>query len=422
MINAVRPGALTRRAFVGGAGAGVMAGCASADPHRLTLWAMSIQGENVPRVLPAFEHATGIKVDVQALPWTAAHEKLLTAYAGGSLPDVLMVRGEWMAELAMLGALAPVSAAAGLMGDQFPPVLAIASVGGRAYGVPWIVDSWVQYYRRDLLADLGYEAPPTRWDDWLTMARARRRRHPDRFTTLMLLDWPEPLINFAIGTGEPPLRDRNARGNFRSPGFGAALAFYKQQFDERLAPAIVGTQVGDSLASFAAGEFAILPSTAETVGDLGRRAAALPRARWSVARTPGPAGPARTFVAGSSLAVSSTAHAPDHAWALVQHLCAPQTQIGLHAITGDLPSRPSAWAAPALGRDPVAAVFGGALAEGVAPPLVPEWQRIITQVQGVAERMVRGQFTVDAAAREMDVVVDRLLAKRRWLLDRGRIA
>ena len=79
-------------------------------------------------------------------------------------------------------------------------------------------------------------------------------------------------------------------------------------------------------------------------------------------------------------------------------------------------------AAPALARDPVAGVFAAALAHGVAPPPVPEWQRIITQVQSVAERMVRGEFTVDTAAREMDTVVDRLLAKRRWLLDRGRIA
>ena len=41
-------------------------------------------------------------------------------------------------------------------------------------------------------------------------------------------------------------------------------------------------------------------------------------------------------------------------------------------------------------------------------------------MQIVAERMVRGEFTVDAAAAEIDVRADRLLEKRRWMLERGR--
>ena len=53
----------------------------------LSLWAMSYEGDYSPMLMPAFTRATGITVDVQSLPWTAAHEKLLTAFAGGSLPD-----------------------------------------------------------------------------------------------------------------------------------------------------------------------------------------------------------------------------------------------------------------------------------------------------------------------------------------------
>jgi multiple sugar transport system substrate-binding protein len=34
--------------------------------------------------------------------------------------------------------------------------------------------------------------------------------------------------------------------------------------------------------------------------------------------------------------------------------------------------------------------------------------------------MVRGEYSVDAAAAEMDVRADRLLEKRRWMLERGR--
>ena len=62
------------------------------------------------------------------------------------------------------------------------------------------------------------------------------------------------------------------------------------------------------------------------------------------------------------------------------------------------------------------------LDRATAVPKVPEWERIVTEMQVVAERMVRGQFSVNQAAREIDVRADRLLEKRRWMLDKGRTA
>jgi multiple sugar transport system substrate-binding protein len=41
-------------------------------------------------------------------------------------------------------------------------------------------------------------------------------------------------------------------------------------------------------------------------------------------------------------------------------------------------------------------------------------------MQIVAERMVRGSYTPHAAAAEIDRRADRLLKKRRWMLERGR--
>ena len=54
-----------------------------------------------------------------------------------------------------------------------------------------------------------------------------------------------------------------------------------------------------------------------------------------------------------------------------------------------------------------------------ALPKVPEWERIVSEMQVVAERMVRGQYSVDEAAAEIDRRADRLLEKRRWMLGKG---
>ena len=51
---------------------------------------------------------------------------------------------------------------------------------------------------------------------------------------------------------------------------------------------------------------------------------------------------------------------------------------------------------------------------------MPEWERIVTEMQIIAERMVRGEYTPEAAAAEIDRRADRLLEKRRWMMEQGR--
>lgn len=414
---------ISRRAALGlAAGAGLAACGRARGDARLTWWAMGNTGENSPVLLPPFERATGIRVDVQTIPWTGGHEKLLTGFAGNSLPDVMMVNSYWLPELALIGAIVPPPPGSALLRDQFPGALASVRVGGQAVAAPWTADSWVQFYRRDLLAEVGYSAPPTDRAEWTRMARAIKRRHPDRYATIHLLDWPEPLFAFAAQQGEPFLRDRDGRGNFSSAGFRAALGFYKSIYDERWSPVVTGAEAGDNYLNLRRGWFAILPSDAVTIGDLRRRTAMLPRSIWSAVATPGPHGAGAAMARSASLAVSRHARDPQAAWQLVDYLCGANLQQRIYAITGDLPTRPSAWATPELADDPVAAVFADQIARGVAPPAVPEWERIVTEVQLVAEHMVRGEYGVDAATVEMDKRVDRILEKRRWLLTKGRIA
>ena len=104
----------------------------------------------------------------------------------------------------------------------------------------------------------------------------------------------------------------------------------------------------------------------------------------------------------------------------MSYLSGAATQRRAYDITGDLPTRPAVWAGDSLAHDPVGRVFAEQIAHSVAPPAVPEWERIVGEMQLVAEHMVRGDIGVDAAAAELDRRVDRILAKRRWLLEQGR--
>ena len=51
-------------------------------------------------------------------------------------------------------------------------------------------------------------------------------------------------------------------------------------------------------------------------------------------------------------------------------------------------------------------------------PKVPEWERIATELRIVTEQVVRGELPAEGVAEELDARADRILEKRRWMLDR----
>src|SRR5438067_234834 len=88
-------------------------------------WAMGREGEVVQRLVPEFERRVpGVRVRIQQIPWSAAHEKLLTAYVGDAMPDVMQLGNTWLPELVVLGAITPldarIAASASIHSDAYP--------------------------------------------------------------------------------------------------------------------------------------------------------------------------------------------------------------------------------------------------------------------------------------------------------------
>lgn len=410
---------LTRRGAL--VGATSLAACMREDDgNTIRFWAMGNEAARVPEVLGPFQARTGLSVRVQALPWTAAHERLLTAYAGNALPDVAQVGNTWVSEMTAIGALRPVDADEQL-DDNFPGVLDTNRIGERYYALPWYVDTRLLFYRTDMLARAGYETVPHDWTAWkASMHAVKRIAGEGNFAILLPLNEFEQLLTLGLQQEEPLLREGGSRGNFSNPGFVAALEFYKSLFDEGLAPIASATQISNVWNEFSRGFFSYYFSGPWSIGDFQRRLAPEYQDKWATAEMPGPSGLGASAPGGSSLVVFRDARSPEAAWALVRHLLDPETQVQFHAITGDLPARVSAWRAPALANNPYVATFGRQLQRAKPVPKVPEWERIVTEMQVVAERMVRGEYQPAAAAREIDRRADALLEKRRWMLERGR--
>jgi multiple sugar transport system substrate-binding protein len=142
----------------------------------------------IAQLLPEFERANpGIRVSVQNLPWTAAHEKLLTAFAGDALPDLCQLGNTWVAEFTALGGLealdARVAASRDIaQSDYFEGIWDTNRIDGVLRGVPWYVDTRLLFYRTDLVRRAGFDHAPRSWEEWSSvMAAIKRDVGPERY-------------------------------------------------------------------------------------------------------------------------------------------------------------------------------------------------------------------------------------------------
>jgi Bacterial extracellular solute-binding protein len=109
------PGAQRRRLGLTAAAAGAaiampaLLGCSRASaPQPIRFWAMGREGEVLDELLaPLSREAPDLNWRIERIPWSAAHEKLLTAFAGDATPDIAQLGNTWIAEMAAIGALEP---------------------------------------------------------------------------------------------------------------------------------------------------------------------------------------------------------------------------------------------------------------------------------------------------------------------------
>ena len=201
---------------------------ARATARALRFWAMGREGEVVGELLARLSSASTrrSRVRVEKLPWTAAHEKLLTAFAGDATPDMAQLGNTWIAELAALGALEPLQRrgldAAGIAPrDYFDGIWHTNQVDGHV-----VRRAVVRRHAAAVLSPRPLRARRHHIDARQTGPASCRRStrcsapaspHP----LLLPLNEFEPLLALALQQDDPLLRDGGRYGNFRSAGLSA---------------------------------------------------------------------------------------------------------------------------------------------------------------------------------------------------------
>lgn len=402
----------------------LLAGCSQRTDSATVIrfWAMGREAEVVAGFVREFERDNpGIRVDIQNIPMSAAHEKLLTAFAADGLPDICQLGNTWIPEFAALGVLEPLQARVDASAvideaDYFPGIWDTSVIDGELLGVPWYVDTRLLFYRKDILAAAGFDTPPTTWAEFeRAMAAIKRNVGPERYAILLPLNEFEQQLSFALQQPDPLLRDGNDFGNFESPGSRRALAFYANMFEQGWAPKMSETQISNVWDEFFNGFYAFYLSGPWNIREFRMREPAALAGKWGTMALPGPDGPGAGIAGGSSLVLFKGSEHHHASWKLIEFLSRPDIQQRFHAEIGNLPPRRSTWEHPALAGDELARAFRDQLERVKPTPAVLEWERIVQEMRLATERVVRGGQPQDEALAQLDARVDEILEKRRWI-------
>jgi len=395
----------------------------------INFWAMGAEGESVRKLLPEFEKEhPDIRINIQMIPWNAAQEKLITAYAGNNTPDACQLGNTWIPQFAALEAIENldsfITKSKSVSKENFfEGIWETNRIGESIYGIPWYVDTRVLFYRKDILKSAGYSDPPKDWEELYDASKKIKglyKKGEEKYAIYIPTNEWANFVIFGLQLGAPILKNENSYGDFSGKKFKEAFDYLIRFHKEDLSPIGI-TQVtniyqalADSfVAMYISGPWHVPEFKKWMTGDL--------KDKWSTAPLPGPHDSIGLSLAGgSSTVIFKDSENKEEVWKFIEFLSRPRTQAELYKLVNDLPAVKSAWEDSTLQNDEYLNAFYLQLHHVIPTPKIPEWEQIVfSKLQNYIEIGARGSMTSEEALKTLDREVNQVLEKRRWLLGKN---
>lgn len=399
------------------------AGSGSAPQNStLTVWLMS---GSAPSTLTdalnkEFQAAhPGVTVNYQVQAWDGIQQKLTTALAGGTPPDVIEIGNTQTPAFASQGVLTDLTDSVNTFnGPQWLAGLkASGQFDGKTYGVPFYAANREVLYRKDMFTEAGIAAPPTSDAEWLAdIAKLKTKFGSDAgFQPLYLPgQYWYTLLSFIWDNGGDvaTANGTSFKATLDSAGSQAGLAFYKQLVDTSgtTAPKDADEETPPEAGIYAGGKVAMFIGTpgevataAKTDPSLTAKTGAFPIPSKTAGQT------APVFLGGSNLSIPVNSKNADLAKAYVALLSSAKYQTQL-AAAGVVPG--TSTDVSALNSDPLASVMATASKNGRAVPASPKWGDVESGQNPLKDMLtayLTGKKTLQQATSDADAALDKLI-------------
>lgn len=371
--------ALTGTACGGGSSS---TGASNSSPKTLTYWAsnqgasLDIDKQVLTPELKKFEQQTGIKVNLEVVPWSDLLNRILAATASGQGPDVLNIGNTWSASLQATGALLPFDSAtfAKIGGaDRFmPATIASAGAAGQSpAAVPLYSMAYGLYYDKKLFQAAGIANPPTTWDE--LVADGKKLTTGSQYGLAIEGGNVSENVHNVFTLGQQHgtgFFDAAGKPQFDSPAAVAAVKQYVDFIaaDKIAAPGDAEYAANQSVTDFATGKAAMLMWQAAGAN---LKSHGMNPDDFGVVPVPVPPGATgamatSSMVAGINLVVFKNTKNLDGALNFVKFMTSTDESTLLNKAYGSIPPVKDAQSDPAFGT-PELKTIAGVLANSAAP-------------------------------------------------------
>jgi multiple sugar transport system substrate-binding protein len=364
-------------------------------------------------VIPGFEKAhPNIKVQQVAVPYDSLHQKLLTATAGGTLPDVVRSDIIWVPELANLGVLQSLDTQMkdfrALAKVAFPGALATNAWKGHYYGLPLDTNTRVLMYNAQALQKAGVTAPPKTWGQLEVLANKLKGSDVAAFADGGTSGWS---ILPWIWSGGGSLTNKQltkATGYLNSPKSVAAVQFWvnlHRQGAAKFGNVDGGAQTSDGLAT--AKYATILDGPWMFPIFQGQ----YPEFKLQTALVPaGPGGKSISVVGGEDVVMTKSSSHKAEAAEFIRYLLSKpaqtaMAQVGQMSIRKDLKAQLTK-------IHPYYGVFVDQLATARPRTPHPAWPKMDTVIDTYVAKAIKGDMSVKDALTQAASEIDALLAQK----------
>ncbi|SDG50395.1 carbohydrate ABC transporter substrate-binding protein, CUT1 family [Fontibacillus panacisegetis] len=398
----------------------IVAGCGSSNAgtneasganKTLKVWFMG-EADSVKPIAQMYEEKNpGIKVEVQAIPWDTAHDKLLTAVASKNGPDVVQMGTTWIPEFAAAGALLDMSSYI----TQYPELksenffdgaIQTTQYDGKTVGIPWYVETRALFYRTDLLADVGYPEGPKTWEELKDASQKLvAKGGADHYAMPIDAKDQNYLSMFAWQSGSDII-DANRQPEFNQPEYVESVNFLKSFYDEKLVP--VGTDL-DTFAAFKDGTLPMFISGPWMVQGVMDKAPEI-AGKWTVKTLPSNKN-SKSIMGGSDLSIFQYSKNPDEAAKFISFLTSEEVQLKFYETSNSLPALKSAWADERF-SDPIIKAFGEQLINAIPTPMIKEWEEISQASVAAFEQITLGGADTQAELDKLNEKAKEILGNK----------
>lgn len=384
----------------------------SSSNEVLNVWGMGDEVKQLPKMADKFEKETGIKVKIQAIPWANAHDKLLTAVASKSGPDVLQMGTTWMAEFQEAGALSDmgkyIEQYDNLKSDNFfEGSIETTKFNDDYYGIPWAAETRVLFYRTDVLEKIGYKKAPQTWEELREAAKKLSERGKDMYG--INIDPKEQSLGFMFARQNgSELINKEGKPLFNQKPFVEAVEYLNDFIQDGSAPKqdlgmdVSQTFSGDAIVPmFISGPW-MVKAINDTVPDVDGKwkTAILPKKENNI-----------SSLGGSNLTIFEYSKNKDNAAKFIEFMSRPENQIEWEELTNALPTVKSVWDDDRFKNDEFISVFGEQLKESLPMPMIPQFEEIAQNYVKIFEQIYLNNANVQEMMDEFNASSEKILNK-----------